>query len=134
VEARIFYQKVKEQANLPDDLATRKAVKAVFATLHWRLPEGEADDIAATLPPQLQKVWRGNLGMRLSKSLGRVDRLNKAQFLTRVRNMCRLQTNEEAGKLTSAVIHVLKEAVPSGEIKDMLAQLPGDLRRLVVAA
>lgn len=134
MEARIFYKRVQQKANLPDQLAARRATRAVFETLHWRLPEGEANDIEATLPPELKKVWRGSWGMMLSKKLGRVDRFDKGQFVSRVQDMARLGTTQAAERLALAVLHVLKEAIPAGETKDMLAQLPADLRRFVKAA
>ncbi|TET54702.1 MAG: DUF2267 domain-containing protein [Actinobacteria bacterium] len=134
MESRIFYQKVQEKAELSDPLSARRATKSVLETLHWRLPEGEANDIEATLPPELQKVWRGNWGMIIAKKLGRVDKYDKNQFLAQVRTKLRLETNEQAEKTTVAVIHVLKEAIPIGESEDMLAQLPGDLAHLIKAA
>ena len=134
MEARIFYKRVQERANLSDDVSTRRAVKTVLQSLHWRIPEGEANDIEATLPPELQREWRGNLAMRFSKKMGRVNKMNKEQFLNRVRTMNRLGTKESAERLSMAVIHVLKEAIPTGETKDMLAQLPLDLRSFIKAA
>ncbi len=134
MEARIFYRKVMKKANLPDQLAARRAVKAVFQTLHWRLPEAEANDIEATLPPELKKIWRGNWGMMFAKKMGRINRLDKSEFVSRVKDQARLGTNSAAERLAGAVISVLKEAIPAGETKDMLAQLPQDLRHFIKAA
>ena len=135
MDAKTFYQKVKLEAGLKDELAARRAAKAVLQTLHWRIAEGEADNIASSLPPQLQKIWRGDWGMRLSKTvLKRVDKLDKKQFISRVKNASRSFNVQEAEKLATAVIHVLKEAIPAGETKDMLSQLPSDLRKFVKAA
>ncbi len=134
MEARIFYKKVQDRANLQDQLSARRATKAVLQTLHWRLPEGEADDIEATLPPELKKVWRGNWPMVLAKKVGFVDKLNKDQFVHQVKGRARLGTPAAAERMSAAVISVLKEAIPKGETKDMLSQLPDDLKGFIKAA
>ena len=119
---------------MQDQLAARHGTKAVLQTLHWRLSEGEADDIEATLPPELKKLWRGNWPMIMAKKVGWVDKLDKEQFIAQVKGRARLGTPAAAERLSSAVIHVLKEAIPRGETKDMLSQLPEDLRRFIKAA
>lgn len=135
MEALIFYRRVKERANLPNEMLARRATVAVLQTLHWRLPEAQADNIEANLPPELQKIWRGSLGMRLSKKLlRRIDKLDKGQFVSRIQDLTRQGTTQAAEKLAAAVLHVLKEAIPLGETKHMLTQFPPDLKKFIKAA
>lgn len=134
MDALTFYRRVQKRANLPNEMLARRATVAVLQTLHWRLPEAQADNIEANLPPELQKLWRGSLGMRLSKKLGRIDKLDKGQFVSRIQDLTRQGTTQAAEKLAAAVLHVLKEAIPLGETKHMLTQFPEDLCHFIKAA
>lgn len=134
MDALTFYRNVQKRAKLPNEMLARRATVAVLQTLHWRLQEAQADNIEANLPPELKKLWRGSLGMRISKKLGAIEKLNKGQFISRVQDLTKRGTTQEAEKIAAAVLHVLKEAIPSGETKHMMTQLPEDLSRFVKAA
>jgi uncharacterized protein (DUF2267 family) len=79
-----FLDRVKHEAHLSNDREAIIAIQAVFRALHQRLPEGEADNVAATLPTELKDIWNGSVGQRLAKMMGVVERLNKDQFINKV--------------------------------------------------
>ncbi|RJQ32127.1 MAG: DUF2267 domain-containing protein [Actinobacteria bacterium] len=134
MDTRQFLNRVKDEASLPDDRQAKNITEAVLTTLHSRIKEGEADDVEATLPTEIKELWEGDIGQKITKHLGAVDKLNKGQFIARVQDKARIATTEEAEQKTKAVIKVLKEAIPDGEVKDLSAQLPEDLRDFVKAA
>lgn len=55
--AEDFYEVVAEDLDRsPEEVES--VVRAVFAAVRAQLPEKEADDIAAQLPPELDALWR----------------------------------------------------------------------------
>ncbi len=55
--AEDFYEVVAEDLDRsPDDVEA--TVRAVFAAMRAQLPEPDADDVAALLPPELEPLWR----------------------------------------------------------------------------
>lgn len=134
MQAREFVNKVKQEALLANDRDTFEVIQAVFWTLHQRIPEGEADDVAATLPTEIKDIWNGTIAQRLAKKMGVVERFGKQQFVNKVQNLARLSSIEEAEKKSKAVLHVLKEAIPKGETEDLAAELPSDLRQFLLDA
>lgn len=130
---REFIRSVRDMTNLTGyeaELATR----AVFRTLHERTTEGEADDVAATLPPDLQDMWDGGYLKKLVRSFRGAERFDLQTFLARVQQRALLANVYDAERISRAVLHVLKDAIPPGEVEDLEAQLPYDMKQMLEAA
>lgn len=118
-----FVGQVQDRARLPSRGDTVRAIQATPETLAERIAAGEVDDLAAQLPPELGTF------------LGDVDtteRFSVDDFFLRV-------AAKETADLPDAVHHaraviaVLQEAVTTGEIEDVRAQLPDDYKPLFEA-
>ena len=128
-----FINKVKTMASLDNDKEAMKLIQVVFMNIHSRLLEGEADNIEATLPTQLQTVWEKGFENRWAKPRP-VERFNKEQLLNRISNQAKIGEISETEWKTKAVMHVLKEAIPEGEVRDAAAEFPPDIRALWLSA
>jgi uncharacterized protein (DUF2267 family) len=108
-----FIKSVQEQAWC-DKQQTERAVKATLQTLGERLFMGEADQLAAQLPRELQPFLKDVEDRR---------KMEVDEFLQRVAK--REGTDaENAERHATAVISVLGDAVSSGEMEDVISQLP----------
>ncbi|MHB0977517.1 MAG: DUF2267 domain-containing protein [Candidatus Aquicultorales bacterium] len=125
-------RRVQEEGRLPDQDSTKEAISAVLTTLHSRIMEGEADDVEATLPSEIKKLWEGSTGIKAHAEPA--AKFDKNQFIERVQRKAQLSTAREAEDVSKAVLKVLKEAIPEGEVRDLESQLPQDLREFVRAA
>jgi uncharacterized protein (DUF2267 family) len=109
-----FVGEVENRARLPSRGDALQAIQATLETLGERISEGEADNLAAQLPPELGTYLRDAEGS---------ERFNVEDFFLRV-------AAKETADLPDAVHHaraviaVLQEAITSGEMADLRAQLP----------
>jgi uncharacterized protein (DUF2267 family) len=119
-----FMTTVEQVAGITREEA-EPAVRAVLETLAERISAGEADDIAAFLPEELRPylTWTNSLA----------EQFGLDEFIRRVAE--REGVDEAtAAEHARAVFAALGEAVPPGELRDMLAQLPKEFDRLARAA
>jgi uncharacterized protein (DUF2267 family) len=109
-----------------DKVAARAAVsaeqavvltQATLKTLADRLTAGEALDLAAQLPKQLQ--------LRLRPGMEAAERFSLAEFNRRVAQRAGVDAAAAATGV-GAVFTTLREAVSGGEFDDLLTQLPDD--------
>jgi uncharacterized protein (DUF2267 family) len=102
-----------------------QAVRATLETLAERITGGEADDIAAFLPPELRPL--------LTSAPEPAEGFGLDEFLRRVAER---EGVDEAGarEHARAVFVALGVAVAPGELRDMAAQLPNDFEPLLEAA
>lgn len=108
-------------------------VTAVFMTLRDRLTPEEADDVWAQLPTSWKEMWdTGSWWEKLGARMQRMNKLNREEFVLRVQNQ--LKDLTPADDAIRIVFHALKEQVSPGEVSDVSAQLPEDLRTLWKAA
>ncbi len=117
-----FTAQVQRRADLSSREDALRAVRATLETLAERLAGGEPKDLAAQLPPEiavyLQQPFAG---------IG--EPLSLADFF-------RLVSEREGVGLAEASLHartviaVLCEAVTMGEVENVRAQLPHDMRQL----
>ena len=120
-----FIGQVQHRARLSSRGAAERATRATLETLSERLAGGEADDLAAQLPPEIGEHLRGE-----GAALG--ERFSLDEFFRRV-------SLRESVDLPDAVFHaravvdVLGEAVSPGEMADVRAQLPDEFARLFEA-
>jgi len=117
-----FIAKVERRANLNSRVEAERAVGATLETLAERLAGGEPKDLAAQLPPEI--------AIYLQPPLAGVGApFTLAEFFRLVSEREGVPLSE-ASLHARAVIAVLCEAVSMGEIENVRAQLPEDLRQL----
>jgi uncharacterized protein (DUF2267 family) len=109
-----FVGEVEHRARLPSRGDAVRAIQATLETLAERIREGEASDLAAQLPPELGTFLQG---------VDETERFTVEDFFLRV---AAKETADlpDATHHARAVIAVLQEAVTTGEIEDIRAQLP----------
>jgi uncharacterized protein (DUF2267 family) len=102
-----------------------RAVEAALRTLAERISRGEAEDIAAFLPPEV-RAW-------LTSAPEPAEGFDRREFIRRVaeREGVDPATAEDHVR---GIFEVLGFAVAPGELRDMAAQLPRDFEDLLEAA
>ncbi|MHA6795604.1 DUF2267 domain-containing protein [Pseudonocardia bannensis] len=117
-----FVRKVSERAGVSPEEATRLA-RATLETLGERLSGGEADDLAALVPPPLRTDLQRSV-QKPAVSYG------LPAFVGRVRSRA-----GDAGRVdvdaVRAVLVTLREAVGDKEFRDALAQLPREFEEML---
>jgi uncharacterized protein (DUF2267 family) len=102
--------------------AAENAITATLETLNERITGGEAKDLAAQLPQEIQPALRPKAEEAEGFSL--------EEFYRRVAE--REGVDIETARIdASAVLRVLREAVTPGELDDVLSQLPEDFYTLL---
>jgi uncharacterized protein (DUF2267 family) len=114
-----FLGRVQQHASIDSRERALDAIRATFETLSERLQGGEPLDLASQLPLLLQDYV----------DIGEGERFDLEEFFRRVAE--REGTDEaQAREHARAVLEVTTEAVSSGEINDVLAQLPREYHGL----
>jgi uncharacterized protein (DUF2267 family) len=103
-----------------------RALRAVLHVLRDRLPVDESAQLAAQLPVLLRGVYYE--GWRPSATPQTYH--DARTFLERVATGAQLHGETEASFATEAVARLLRRRVSAGEIADVLAVLPAEVRAL----
>jgi uncharacterized protein (DUF2267 family) len=126
-KAHVWLNEVAGELGTEDRQYAYRALRAVLHTLRDRLTVDEAAQLAAQLPTLIRGIYyeewdpsRTPLPFHDAKS-----------FLDHVVAEGRLAGETEASFAVSAVAAVLREHVSPGEIEDILAILPADIRPLI---
>lgn len=102
--------------------AAEYAITATLETLNERITGGEARDLAAQLPKEVQPALRPKAEEAESLSL--------EEFYRRVAE--REGVDVETARIdSSAVMRVIREAVAPGELDDVMGQLPEGFNTLL---
>jgi uncharacterized protein (DUF2267 family) len=115
-----FVGHVQNRARLASRGEALRAVRATLETLGERLAGGEADDLAAQLPPEIGDYLReaeSDGSFSLDTFLDRVAEREGTDLPVAVHH-------------ARAVVAVLDEAVSAGEMDDVHAQLPEEYNPL----
>lgn len=118
-----FVGKVQHRAEMASEGEALRAVQATLETLAERITAGEAENLAAQLPPELGDYLR---------SVEKSERFPLQDFFLRV-------AAKESADLPDAAFHarvvveVLGEALTAGEMDDVRAQLPDNYAPLFEA-
>lgn len=97
-----------------------RTIRAVLTTLGERLPEGEAEDLAAPLPMEIDwYLHNADSGQRFDWD----------EFVDRVTERASLE-EPQAVFATQAVVALLHEIEPGGEIQDVRSNLPEEFDAL----
>ena len=117
-----FLDRVRRRADL-DRVQAEHAADAVLEALAERLAAGEVDDLQAVLPEQFREALeRGKAHVD-----GRPRRTSLDEFVDRVAHKEDVSF-EEAFEHVRAVFATLAEALPPGELRDVLHALPRGFR------
>jgi len=116
-----FVSSVQARGGRPRD-ETETLVHATLRVLAERLTAGEADDLRAQLP--------GDLQADLIPPEPEAQPFGPDEFARRVARMARLPEAEARDGMV-AVLATTRDAVEPGEFDDVLAQLGGEFARLV---
>ncbi|MCI0570746.1 MAG: DUF2267 domain-containing protein [Myxococcaceae bacterium] len=120
----LFLKRLTGGGKLDKDFAERAAV-TVMCTLEQRLSAGEAKDLESQLPMRLKEML-----VRCPRHEGNAtDKFSASEFVRRVAED--LEVDEgKAESAIRAVFGTLRTFVSDGEIADVEAQLPSDMRAL----
>jgi uncharacterized protein (DUF2267 family) len=119
-----FVREVADRTGVSRDDA-ESLVRATLRTLAERLSGGEAEDLAAQLPKQLQA--------ELIPPQEEAQGFDVEEFARRVATRSGID-EADAGAGVVAVLSVIRDAVSPGEFDDVLSQLGRDFAELVEAA
>ena len=116
-----FITRVQEQARFDSREESIQLTRAVLETLGERLDRKVRNGLEAQLPNELKEflLARAEHG----------DLYDVHEFYNRVGARADL-TYGDAKERTRQVISVLREAIPGGEIEDILEDLPAEYREL----
>jgi uncharacterized protein (DUF2267 family) len=118
-----FVHEVADRAGMSRDDA-ESLVRATLRTLAERLSGGEAEDLRAQLPRQLQA--------ELIPPQEEAQGFGVEEFVQKVAGRSGID-EADAGAGVIAVLSVIRDAVTPGEFGDVLAQLGRDFAELVEA-
>ncbi len=121
---RRFMSSIAESLEL-STAETEELTELVLGSLISRVQPDEAEDLLSQLPSLLrstlsQRIGYGSTRLSLEGLIGQVSELTRLQF-------------EDAEELLSRFFAALTEHVSAGEVKDVAAQLPGDVRTFIEA-
>lgn len=117
---------VMQELDWDDRHRAYHALRAVLHTLRDRLSLEEAVDLAAQLPVLIRGMYYE--GWQPNKVPVR-DR-SALQFIEHIQAAYPEETSEEVERITHAVFRVVSKHVTAGEIRDICACLPEQLREL----
>src|SRR4029450_7504959 len=115
-----FISKVPERTALPRDEADA-ITRATLQTLGERITGGEARDLAAQLPHELQDS--------LASAPEEAEQFDLDEFIRRVAERAQVAPGD-ARSGVSAGVEQVEEAVSFGEFDDVMAQLPDEFGAL----
>ena len=118
-----FVGKVQNKARLASRGETVRAIQATLKTLAERIAGVETDDLAAQLPPELATFLQ---------DIEKTERFSVDDFFQRVATKESVDV-PDAAHHARAVMTVLEEAVTTGELEDIRAQLPANYEPLFEA-
>ena len=111
-----FVGQVQHRARLASSGQAIRAIQATLQTLAERLYGGEAGDLAAQLPREIQPYLQ---------TLETGEDFDLKEFYERVSMREEIDLPESIYH-ARAVISVVRDAVSAGEMEDVLAQLPDE--------
>ncbi|MBN2014800.1 MAG: DUF2267 domain-containing protein [Candidatus Altiarchaeota archaeon] len=122
---REFAGRVQDYSGLDSLAKTEKLIALVFHLLSARLTIKEGGDLASQLPKELKMLWE-----RVRVKDVDVVKLSREEFIDKVMQELGFDDREKAKKAVKAVFYAIKSQVSEGEIKDVEAQLPADLKQM----
>ncbi|MFA9425123.1 DUF2267 domain-containing protein [Natronorubrum sp. A-ect3] len=113
-----FTGEVQHRLELPDTGRTVRAIRATLMTLGQRIPEGAADDLAASLPMEIKWYMTGAVH-------DHGQRFGWQEFLARVTEIEGEGTDPpEAAYHARVIIDLVETLVPPSDFQQLRDQLP----------
>ena len=104
-----------------------RAWSGYLQVLRDRLTVDEAAELAAQLPQLLRGVFYE--GFDPSRQPERIR--DRGTFLTRLAQKAQLEDAGEAARVAAAATRMLRRRIAEGEMEDVLAQLPAEIREVL---
>jgi uncharacterized protein (DUF2267 family) len=123
-KTHVWLEEVSKQLGTDDHRQAYRVLRAYLHTLRDRLTVEEAAQLAAQLPDLIRGIYYE--GWKPSATPLKYRGLN--EFLDRVAAEAELPGETSASYAVGAVSEVLRRHVSAGELDDVRAQLPEDLR------
>ena len=128
-KTHIWLKELAEELGKDDRRYAYRALRAVLHALRDRLPVEVAAKLAAQLPVLLRGVYYEDwVPSRTPLPIHDVD-----EFLRRVVEEGAMAGETEASLAVAAVVKVLRNHISAGEIREVMAVLPDDLKVLMAA-
>ena len=122
MKPRAMYSRISIEADLDSLAKSKQATTVVLRALRDRLTPEEGRQAVAQLPRELKTLWRADAAPDLPV------KMHRREFVDRVRREAGLPSRRRAEMLIDAVFAALKEQLSAGEVDDIAAQLPTDLK------
>lgn len=106
-----------------------RVLRAFLHTLRDRLTVGEAAELAAQLPMLVRGVFFQN--WQPHRSPARYH--DRSEFLARFADVAGIEDESSVSFAAEAALRVFRRHVSDGEVSDILAILPEDLRELLLS-
>jgi uncharacterized protein (DUF2267 family) len=111
-----FTGTVQHRLELPGTGETVRVIRATLTTLGERIPEGAAEDLAASLPMEINWYLTGAV-----RDHG--QRFDWAEFVSRVSERARAD-RADAAYQAQVVVDLVSEQVPASDLRQLRDQLP----------
>ncbi|SER87414.1 DUF2267 domain-containing protein [Natrinema salaciae] len=115
-----FTGEIQHRLELPGTGETVRAIRATLVTLGERIPEGAADDLAASLPMEIRWYMTGAVSEH-------GQRFDWREFVSRVSDIEGCDASEAAYH-ARVVIDLVHTQVPPSDFRQLRDQLPEDRR------
>jgi uncharacterized protein (DUF2267 family) len=133
-EGNRFINELASNLGYPDDRdRTARVLRAVFNTMRDMLPAAENMQLSAQLPMMLKAVYLQGYDLRLSEDKPR----RMDEFLAEVKRNCGrtaehdFGTDADVGNAVRTVFHTLRQYISSGEMEDIVTNLPKDMKHII---
>lgn len=133
-EGNQFIKTLSKELGYPEDRdRTARTLRAVLHSIRDMLPPEENIQLTAQLPMFLKAVYMDGYTLRKIKEKPH----NVEKFLEKVTKYCSHSSNhdfkneDEVEKAVRIVLYSLRQYVSMGEMEDIIAQLPKDIKQLI---
>lgn len=113
-----FTGEVQHRLELPGTGETVRAIRATLTTLGQRIPEGNAEDLAASLPMEIKWYLTGAVD-------DHGQRFDWREFVSRVAEIERADP-ADAAYHARVIIDLVREEVPGSDFQQLRDMLPED--------
>ena len=111
-----FTGAIQHRLALPDTGETVRAIRATLSTLGQRIPEGNAEDLAASLPTEIKWYMTGAVAEH-------GQRFDWSEFVTRV-SAIENEDPPEAAYHARVIVDLVHDVVPESDFRQLRDQLP----------
>jgi uncharacterized protein (DUF2267 family) len=121
-----FLEEIDSAADLPAHVSPAMAAVATFSALLERLGPGEAHDLFAALPADLQPLFEGAHARRRGRP---IVMMSRAELVDRVAGELAISP-ASAELVVGVVLRALGAVMPRPQVERVVHQLPGGLQEL----